>query len=74
MPDDRFRQCRAQILSYADHLVNEIKGGRLNEAAFEGLIRARLDAPAYDVTFRGQLLALATERLTGRQAGGPDAV
>ena len=73
MTDERFRQCRAQILSYADHLVNEIKGGRLNEAAFEGLVRSKLNAPSYDVTFRDRLLALAIKRLTGRQTGGTDA-
>ena len=73
MPDGRFRQCRASILSYADHLVSEVKDGRLNEAAFEGLITSKLDAPAYDVTFRDRLLALAMQRLTGRPIGGNNA-
>jgi hypothetical protein len=59
----RFEDARRFALDYADALIDRIKSRELNASAFEGLMRSYLEQPAYDATFRAELLRLCMERL-----------
>jgi hypothetical protein len=62
----RYEECKGHALAHADHLVEQIKAGQLRASAFEGAMRAFLQQPGYDVTFRGKLLSVCLTRFDGR--------
>lgn len=66
-----YDRCRALVLGHADELIEAIKAGRLNAAAFEGLMCSYLDHPAFWPDWREQLLALALQRHTGHPRAQP---
>jgi hypothetical protein len=49
----RYEECRRHLQSYLDDLR---KAPRLNPSAIENLVRAHVEQPAYDVTFRDALV------------------
>lgn len=50
----RYEECRKHLQSYVDQLR---ASPGLNPSAVEGLVRAHVQQPAYDVTFRETLVA-----------------
>jgi hypothetical protein len=49
----RYEECRLHLQNYLDWLR---KSPTLNPSAIETLVRAHVEQPAYDVTFRDQLV------------------
>lgn len=49
----RYEECLRRVQAYRDGLR---VAPRLNPAAVEGLLRSYVDQPAYDVSFRDQLV------------------